>query len=65
MDNMTLGYNFDKLANNTGRLRLYATVQNLFIITKYTGLDPELSNGIDNNIFPRPRTFMLGVSLEF
>jgi iron complex outermembrane receptor protein len=65
MDNMTLGYNYDKLANNTGRLRVYATVQNLFIITKYTGLDPEISNGIDNNFFPRPRTFMLGVSLEF
>ena len=65
LDNMTLGYNFEKLANNTAHLRVYATVQNLFIITKYTGLDPEVSNGIDNNVYPRPRTFLLGVSLEF
>jgi iron complex outermembrane receptor protein len=65
MDNMTLGYNFNKLANSTANLRVYATAQNLFIITKYTGLDPEISNGIDSNIFPRPRTFMFGVSLDF
>jgi iron complex outermembrane receptor protein len=40
-------------------------VQNLFTITKYTGLDPEIFGGIDNNIYPRPRTYMFGVNLEF
>ena len=34
-----------------------------FTVTKYTGLDPEVFNGIDNNIYPRPRIFLLGVSL--
>ena len=65
MDNMTLGYNFDKFAQGTAKLRVYANVQNLFIITKYTGLDPEIFGGIDNNFYPRPRTFLLGVNLEF
>ena len=65
MDNMTLGYNFDKFAQGTAKLRIYANVQNLFIITKYTGLDPEIFGGIDNNFYPRPRTFLLGVNLEF
>ena len=65
MDNMTLGYNFDKFAGGTAKLRVYANVQNLFVITKYSGLDPEVFGGIDGNIYPRPRTFMLGVNLEF
>ena len=65
MDNVNLGYNFDNLAGSDGSLRLYLSVQNLFVITKYSGLDPEVFNGIDNNIYPRPRTFMLGVRLEF
>lgn len=65
LDNTTLGYNFDKIGGGNTNLRIYANVQNLFIITKYTGLDPEIFGGIDNNIYPRPRTFMLGVNLEF
>jgi len=65
LDNMTLGYNFENLAGSNGRLRVYSTVQNLFVITKYSGLDPEVSGGIDNTVYPRPRTFMFGVSLEF
>ena len=65
MDNMTLGYNVRKLFNDKSSLRIYGSVQNLFTITKYTGLDPEIFGGIDNNLYPRPRTFMLGVNLEF
>jgi TonB-linked SusC/RagA family outer membrane protein len=65
LDNMTLGYNFSEFAGGAGRLRVYANVQNLFIITKYSGLDPEIFGGIDSNIYPRPRTFMFGVNLEF
>jgi len=65
MDNVTFGYNFDKFAEGTGNLRVYLSMQNLFVITRYSGLDPEVFDGIDNNIYPRPRTFMLGARLEF
>ena len=65
MDNMTLGYNVKKLFNDKSNMRIYGSVENLFTITRYTGLDPEIYGGIDNNVYPRPRTFMLGVNLEF
>lgn len=62
LDNITLGYNFNQLGNNRN-LRLYATAQNLFVFTNYTGLDPEVGNGIDNNPYPRSRAFIFGLSL--
>jgi len=66
MDNMTLGYNFRKIFNTTQNAKVYFTVQNPFVITKYSGLDPEISGeGIDRNIYPRPVTFMFGVNLNF
>ncbi|MDP4269433.1 MAG: TonB-dependent receptor [Bacteroidota bacterium] len=61
-DNITLGYAIDKIKNM--KMRVYGTVQNPFVITKYTGLDPEVFNGIDNNVYPRPLTFLIGVSLS-
>jgi iron complex outermembrane receptor protein len=61
MDNMSVGYNFEKKL----RARLSFTVQNVFTITKYNGLDPEVDGGIDNNFYPRPRVFVLGVNLTF
>jgi TonB-dependent starch-binding outer membrane protein SusC len=64
MDNINFGYNAGEIAKNVN-LRITANVQNAFIITKYKGLDPEISGGIDNNIYPRPRTFVLGVNLDF
>jgi iron complex outermembrane receptor protein len=64
MDNVNVGYNFGKLFHNTGNLRLSANVQNVFIITKYKGVDPEVSSGIDNNFYPRPRTYVLGLNLS-
>ncbi len=64
-DNITLGYSFDQLFTEKLNGRVSFTVQNAFVITKYSGLDPEVTNGIDNNIYPRPRTFMLGVNLNF
>jgi iron complex outermembrane receptor protein len=64
MDNMFLGYNVGKVFRDVS-LRLNATVQNAFVITKYKGLDPEISGGIDNNFYPRPRTYVLGVNLDF
>ncbi len=65
VDNITLGYAFDKIVTNRFNGRVYATVQNVAVITNYTGLDPEVSNGIDNNIYPRPRTFLVGLNLNF
>ena len=66
MDNITLGYTFQKLFNDKQTARVYFTVQNPFVITKYKGLDPEISGeGIDKELYPRPRSFMLGVNLNF
>lgn len=64
LDNITLGYTFDKLFNNS-ELRLYATGANLFVITNYSGIDPEIFNGIDNNFYPRPKTVTLGLDFNF
>jgi len=69
MDNLTLGYT-KRLGS--ANFRIYSTVQNLFVLTDYSGLDPEVANtpqvgaitrGIDNNIYPRSRTFIFGVSV--
>jgi len=65
MDNLNLGYNAGKIFNGRASLQLSATVQNVFVITKYDGLDPEISSGIDNNFYPRPRTVSLGANLSF
>lgn len=64
-DNVTLGYNFRKLWNDKSSLRLTFGVSNLATITGYSGIDPELSNGIDREVYPRPRTFNVGVNLNF
>ena len=69
MDNVTLGYSFANLLKQgswngiTGRI--YGTVNNVFCLTKYKGLDPEVFNGIDNNLYPRPISFILGLNLNF
>lgn len=64
MDNIHLGYNFGKLFKNTGDLKISANVQNVFIITDYRGVDPEVTNGVDNNFYPRARTYVLGLNLS-
>ncbi len=64
-DNITLGYTFSDLAKNFSRLRVYGAVQNPFVITKYSGLDPEVQSGIDNNVYPRAVTFTLGLVATF
>ena len=64
LDNVSAGYRFDNLFGAVGA-RLSFTVQNALILTKYSGLDPEVDGGIDNNFYPRPRTFILGVGLTF
>jgi|SRR6476661_559597 len=65
MDNVTLGYNFPKFMNEKANLGVSFAVQNVFVITKYKGLDPEIPSGIDNNFYPRPRTFTFGVNVGF
>ncbi|HEX8428729.1 SusC/RagA family TonB-linked outer membrane protein [Hymenobacter sp.] len=64
-ENITLGYNVGKVLGEKGTLRLTGAVQNAFLITKYEGLDPEIFGGIDNNFYPRARTFTFGLNLGF
>ena len=69
-DNVTLGYTFPKLFKSAKLdramgLNIYATVQNVATVTNYDGLDPEVFSGIDNNLYPRPRTYILGVKFNF
>lgn len=66
MDNVTIGYTFEDIFNARSSIRLSASVQNVFTITNYSGLDPEVfANGIDNSITPRPRTFLVGANMKF
>ena len=71
MENISLGYSFGELVKKGTSLNLTLAAQNLFLITNYKGLDPELvdtSNGtfgIDQTIYPRPRTFTVGLNLGF
>jgi hypothetical protein len=64
LDNLSTGYKFDNIYKKLSA-RVSLTVQNLMTFTKYRGIDPEVSGGIDNNFYPRPRTFMLGISLTY
>jgi iron complex outermembrane receptor protein len=65
MDNFTVGYTFDRLAN-LQRPRIFGTVQNAFTLTDYSGVDPTAGiNGIDNNIYPRSRTVLGGLTVAF
>lgn len=63
-DNITLGYSFKNLFKSLNG-RVYGTVQNPFVITKYDGLDPEVNGGIDRNVYPRPLVGIFGLSLNF
>jgi len=63
-DNITLGYSFTTFDNYLNG-RVYLSATNVFTITKYEGIDPEVQGGIDNGIYPRPFTLQLGVNLNF
>lgn len=71
MDNATLGYTIKPHTQSVKSIRLYVSANNLFVITKYRGVDPEmniggLTPGIDNNNFyPKTRTFIFGVNASF
>lgn len=64
MDNLQLSYDFGDIGRGVN-LHLSANVQNVFTITNYSGIDPEVSYGIDSNVYPRPRTYSLTVGLNF
>ena len=64
MDNMTLGYNFGKVTDWCS-LNVSGMVQNVFTVTKYSGVDPEVPNGMDSSFYPRPRIFSLTLGLGF
>lgn len=74
-ENITLGYNVGKVFNEKANIRLTAAVQNAFLVTKYQGLDPEVTSlilgsnrfeaGIDNSFYPRSRTYTFGLNVGF
>ena len=71
LDNATLGYNFNHISQYITSLRIYTSVNNLFVITKYKGVDPEINQGgnapgVDsNNFFPKTRIILFGVNVSF
>lgn len=64
-DNINVGYTFENLLKDSLKLRVFASVQNPFVITKYEGLDPEVFSGVDGDIYPRATTWSLGVVANF
>lgn len=65
MDYLNVGYSFNNLLNKKLKLTVSAIVNNVFMMTNYSGLDPEISGGIDNNFYPRPRVFSLNLNFQF
>lgn len=64
-DNVTVGYTFKNVFDEGSDMRITGGVQNVLVITDYEGIDPEVSSGIDNNIYPRPRIYTLGLNINF
>lgn len=65
MDYINLGYDFGSVFTEKLKLRVGVAVNNVFLLTTYSGVDPEISGGIDNNFYPRPRIYSLNVNLSF
>jgi iron complex outermembrane receptor protein len=67
IDNINFGYEAGRVFNDKATLRVNASIQNVFMITKYGGLDPENAGdgGVDGNIYPRPRVYSIGFNLDF
>ncbi|MFE3847088.1 SusC/RagA family TonB-linked outer membrane protein [Flavobacterium sp. LB3P45] len=65
LDNVSVGYTFNQKSNSTSLVKLTLAAQNVLLITDYSGLDPEISGGIDNNLYPRPIIFTLGLNVNF
>ena len=65
MDYATIGYTFKNWLGGKASVRLFSAVQNPFVITEYSGLDPEITGGVDNTIYPRQRQFLFGANVKF
>ncbi len=65
LDNIGFGYTFNQKPNSTSLVKLTLSAQNVLVITDYTGIDPEISGGIDNNLYPRPIIYTLGLNVNF
>ena len=65
MDNLGLSYDAGYVAHNKLHLQINAICQNVFTVTKYSGLDPEIYGGLDYALYPRPRIYTLGVNIQF
>jgi iron complex outermembrane receptor protein len=65
VDNISLGYNAGTLLGSKSNLRVTAACQNPVIISKYKGIDPESTSGIDYNLYPRPVSFIIGLNIDF
>ena len=66
MDNLTLGYNFGDIFNSgNSNLRVYGMAQNVFVVTDYSGVDPEIFGNIDNGFYQRPKVYSLGLNFQF
>ncbi len=67
MDDINLGYTFRDFRNWDGNVRVAASCQNVFVITKYSGIDPEINStdGVDRSFWPRPRTFSIRLNINF
>jgi len=63
-DNINVSYNFGEVFRKA-RLAANLNLQNPIVITKYKGIDPEIFDGVDNTIYPRPRVFVLGLTLNY
>ena len=65
MDNLTVSYDFGRIFRNAMGLKASLLVQNVFTLTKYSGVDPEVPNGFDSTFYPRPRIVSLSLGLDF
>nr|WP_301294430.1 SusC/RagA family TonB-linked outer membrane protein [Chryseobacterium sp. HSC-36S06] len=65
MDNLSLGYNFGDIFGTSSNLRVYGMAQNVFVITDYSGVDPEIFGNIDNGFYQRPKVYSLGLNFKF
>lgn len=65
MDNLVIGYNFGDVFNKNSNLRVYGMAQNVFVISDYSGVDPEIFGNIDNGFYQRPKVYSLGLNFQF
>ncbi|MDR6403363.1 MULTISPECIES: SusC/RagA family TonB-linked outer membrane protein [Chryseobacterium] len=65
LDNVNVGYNFGEVFTKGSNLKVYAMAQNVFVISKYSGIDPEVFGGIDNGYYQMPRIYSLGFNFQF